>query len=218
METLSTEATMETATRDAHGRFKPGCSGNPAGKKPGTLNKATLLKRWLDEDVDGANVARALRDKAVKGHVVAGRVILDRLDPKPRGRPIALDLPEGATPGEAFQAVFREMAAGAITPDEALVIARFLERWGAAVARDEGARQDRHARESGHPGVTSPAPQPATLDPSVRGDDDSERGDDDQEVASPVAAETLNPACISRQPAQWMHPAASASGTAPLPQ
>ena len=29
--------------RDADGRFVPGCSGNPAGKLPGTRNRASVL-------------------------------------------------------------------------------------------------------------------------------------------------------------------------------
>ena len=48
-----------SATRDAGGRFMPGCSGNPAGKKPGTQNWATRLKRALKDGDDDA-IARAL--------------------------------------------------------------------------------------------------------------------------------------------------------------
>ena len=44
---------MATATRDAHGRFRPGCSGNPAGWPPGTLNRATWVKHWLAEADNG---------------------------------------------------------------------------------------------------------------------------------------------------------------------
>ena len=51
---------METATRDTSGRFKPGCSGNPAGKQPGTLNHTTRMKQWLDDpEADGRETARA---------------------------------------------------------------------------------------------------------------------------------------------------------------
>ncbi|MEJ0067742.1 MAG: DUF5681 domain-containing protein [Pseudomonadota bacterium] len=37
------EAPEPLAGRDAHGRFAPGRSGNPRGKKPGTVNRATAL-------------------------------------------------------------------------------------------------------------------------------------------------------------------------------
>src|SRR5579872_6376859 len=85
----------QTIARDAHGRFLPGCSGNPAGKQPGTRNRATLLREVLREGDDHA-MARLVVDRAVGGDAVAARFCLARLDPKPRGRPIALDLPEGA--------------------------------------------------------------------------------------------------------------------------
>src|SRR6516164_3173674 len=123
-------AGTETIERDAQGRFRRGCSGNPAGKKPGTRNRATTLKEAL-RDGEGATVARVVIDKALAGDAIAARFLLERLQPKPRGRPIHLEIPEGESPaGEVvatFNAALRAMAAGAITPDEALGVARFLE-------------------------------------------------------------------------------------------
>jgi hypothetical protein len=116
--------------RGADGRFLPGSSGNPAGKKTGTRNRATLLKEALREGED-ATLARIVIDKALAGDAVAARFLLERLEPKPRGRPIHLDIPEGLSPaGEVvatFNAALRAMAAGEITPDEAVSVARFLE-------------------------------------------------------------------------------------------
>src|SRR6516164_10456047 len=116
--------------RDTKGRFRPGTSGNPAGKKLGTRNRLTLLKEALRDGEDTA-VARIVIDKALAGDAVAARFLLERLEPKPRGRPIHLDIPEGESPaGEVvatFNAALRAMAAGAITPDEAVSVARFLE-------------------------------------------------------------------------------------------
>jgi hypothetical protein len=48
-EAASATVSSIAAARDARGRFQPGCSGNPAGKKPGTLNRATILKRVMAE-------------------------------------------------------------------------------------------------------------------------------------------------------------------------
>src|SRR4051795_9409481 len=79
-------------TRDARGRFQPGTSGNPAGKKPGTLNHATRLKRSLEDEAgDFEAAARGIAARARKGEFAAARFLVDRLDPKPRGRPIELD-------------------------------------------------------------------------------------------------------------------------------
>src|SRR5215471_19802268 len=123
-------AGTEAIERDAKGRFRPGCSGNPAGKKPGTKNRATILKEALDDGED-ATLARVVIDKALAGDAVAARFLLGRLEPQPRGRPIHLEIPEGESPaGEVvatFNAALRAMAAGEITPDEAVSIARFLE-------------------------------------------------------------------------------------------
>jgi hypothetical protein len=101
-------------TRDANGRFLPGQSGNPAGKKPGTRNRATTLREALKDGEDAA----------------AARFIVDRLMPRPRSRTIELDLPAGAGAADilaASNATIAAMAAGEITPDEALTVTRVLD-------------------------------------------------------------------------------------------
>jgi hypothetical protein len=131
--------------RDANGRFVPGQSGNPAGKKRGTRNRATLLREAL-ADGESARVARIVIDKALAGDAVAARFIVDRLPPRPRGRAIALDLPEGAGAGDVLAAsnvTIAAMASGEITPDEALTVTRVLDGRLRALkaARREGAMQ-----------------------------------------------------------------------------
>jgi hypothetical protein len=119
----------QAAMRDAGGRFVPGQSGNPAGKKPGTRNRATLLAETL-RDGEGEAAARIVIDKALAGDAVAARFLLDRLTPRPRGRAIALDLPAEAGAGDmlaASNATVAAMAAGEITPDEALTVTRVLD-------------------------------------------------------------------------------------------
>jgi hypothetical protein len=124
------DAAAQTIDRDKKGRFRPGCSGNPAGKKPGTRNRLTILTEAL-RDGEDTRVARIVIDKALAGDAIAARFVLERLEPKPRGRAIHLEIPEGESPaGEVvatFNAALRAMAAGEITPDEAVSVARFLE-------------------------------------------------------------------------------------------
>ncbi len=131
---------METARRDARGRFKPGCSGNPAGKQPGTLNRATRLRRWLD-DADEEQAARALSRRAGEGNVTALRILFDRLDPKPKPRaePVALALPDGASVVQRLEAVFAAMAAGTLNAEEGLQLARFLDTFTTIAERHEAA-------------------------------------------------------------------------------
>src|SRR5258707_14904454 len=115
--------------RDPAGRLLPGQPGNPAGKAPGTRNRATLLRGALDSE-EGPAMARVVIDKALAGDVVAARFCLGRLEPKPRSRPIEIDLPDGARARDlvaAFDATVRAMAAGEITPDEAVQVTRVLD-------------------------------------------------------------------------------------------
>jgi hypothetical protein len=120
---------MTAAARDANGRFMAGQSGNPAGKKPGTRNRATLLCEELT-DGEATRVARILIDKALAGDAVAARFLIDRLMPRPRDRAIELDLPAGGRAIDALaasNATVAAMAAGEITPDEALRVTRVLD-------------------------------------------------------------------------------------------
>jgi hypothetical protein len=116
----------QPSARTARGRFQPGASGNPAGKKPGTLNHATRLKALLD-DGDFETAARHIVERARKGDFAAARFLVDRLDPKPRGRAITLDLPPNASSPERFAALTQAMCRGEVTPDEAKTIAAVLE-------------------------------------------------------------------------------------------
>jgi hypothetical protein len=135
-----------TAARDARGRFQPGCSGNPAGKLPGTLNRATILKRVMT-DGDDERVASLIVERALKGEWAALRFVQDRLEPKPRTPPIMLDFPEDATIAEMSEIVLRTMAAGEISPDEAIQIMRLLDKvetqrrsaWAAAIVAGDPA-------------------------------------------------------------------------------
>jgi hypothetical protein len=133
MNILQREADMDgqqaTTMRDDNGRFVPGCSGNPAGKRKGTRNRATILAEAL-RDGEGEAVARTVIDKALAGDPVTARFCLALLAPKPRFRAITLDLPETARPGDVvafFDATLAAMASGEITPDEALVVTRVLD-------------------------------------------------------------------------------------------
>ena len=128
---MDNAASATATTRDASGRFLPGQSGNPAGKKPGTRNRATEIREMLAEG-DETAVARTVIDKAKSGDGVAARFLLGLLcpRPRPRGRAIALALPDGARAGDtvaAFNATLQAMAAGEITPDEALTVTRMLD-------------------------------------------------------------------------------------------
>ena len=120
--------TAETPVkRDGNGRFAPGQSGNPAGKKPGTPNRVTRLREVLAE----ATVERAaevLTEQVNAGNGVAARFVLDRLFPKPRDREIdlALEPKAGASMVDLFDRVLWLMAAGELSVDEASRMTRLI--------------------------------------------------------------------------------------------
>jgi hypothetical protein len=116
------------APRDGRGRFAPGQSGNPAGRRPGSRNHATLLRERL-QDGDDALAVRVLMDRVRAGDGVAARFVADRLFPKPREREIDLGLPppEDGTPVTAMlERALWLMACGELTIDEATRIGRLV--------------------------------------------------------------------------------------------
>lgn len=163
--------TQQTATRGSNGRFAPGCSGNPAGKKKGTRNRATLLAEAL-RDGEGETVARVIIDKALAGDAVAARFCIGLLSPKPRGREITIDLPETAAPNDvvaAFDATFAAMAAGEITPDEALTVTKVLDgRLRARKARRREEHRQSPAAVAPDPAAKRAATLAALTPPVVR--------------------------------------------------
>lgn len=91
--------------------FKPGQSGNPADKKPGTKHFSTIFMDILKEEIDhdGKKVAvdkimsMAMTKKAMKGDVQAFNAVADRVDGKPQQKTemdVELTLNEGLTKEE----------------------------------------------------------------------------------------------------------------------
>lgn len=103
------------------GRFRPGQSGNPAGKPRGLRNRATLaLEAILDGE--GELITRKAIELAKGGDAQALRMCLDRLMPSRKDRPVTFDLPEIATTADlprATNALLQAVASGDLTPSEA---------------------------------------------------------------------------------------------------
>ena len=86
---IRTQMDNEDSTQDARGltpemvanKWKPGKSGNPAGRPIGLRNRSTIMREWLDMVVDGEpnlhRIMRALVNKASEGDVAAIKEALD---------------------------------------------------------------------------------------------------------------------------------------------
>lgn len=70
-------------------KYKKGVSGNPAGKKPGTLNKRTRLAKLLEPHAE--NLINKTVELALDGDVNALRLCIERLIPKAVHQKIQID-------------------------------------------------------------------------------------------------------------------------------
>jgi len=75
--------------RDSRGRFLPGVSGNPGGRRPNRHTLTSCLRRLAVEPVPGARGALTTRAEALawvlwkaalEGDLQAAKVLLDRID------------------------------------------------------------------------------------------------------------------------------------------
>lgn len=109
--------------------FKPGTSGNPRGKPRGTLNKATqAVMALLEGEADA--ITRVCIEAAKQGDMTAVRLILERLAPPARERPVNITLPNTSTiigVSEAQAAIVQAVAAGDLLPGEATALANIIE-------------------------------------------------------------------------------------------
>ena len=123
------DSDLENSAGKQRGGFRPGHSGNPAGKPPGTRHRVTVLAEKLMAD-DAESVVRAVIGAAQSGDMTAARLILDRIAPVRKGRPVPLPLPTVETAADVMAALgvtVTAMSEGEITPDEAAVVAGVLE-------------------------------------------------------------------------------------------
>ena len=132
------ETTAKTAKVQG-AQFKPGQSGNPAGRPAGSRNKATLALEALI-DGQGEAVVQAMVEAALNGDVSAQRALLDRLVPIRRDRPVMLSLPALAAASDApkaMAAIVAAAAAGDLTASEAADMAALVERFVKAIEASE---------------------------------------------------------------------------------
>ena len=110
-------------------QFKPGQSGNPAGKPKGTRNASTLALETLLDGQASALTQKAI-DLALTGDMAALRLCLDCILPPRKDRPVTFALPpiEGAQDAAAtVSAVLAAVAAGDLTPADAGEISKLIE-------------------------------------------------------------------------------------------
>ena len=121
--------------RDNSGRFGPGNPGRPKGSR----HKATLAALALLEG-EAEAITRACIEAAKAGDVMAIRLVLERLLPPAKERPISCDLPDIQTAEDAAKAqaaILQGVAAGELLPAEGAALAGFVDRARDATMRAE---------------------------------------------------------------------------------
>jgi hypothetical protein len=111
--------------------FQIGQSGNPAGRPRGARNKRTLT---LENIMEGESevITRKVMEMAKGGHMGAIRLVIDRLAPIQKDRPVDFELPPLNTPADAVAAaaaIVAAVAAGDLTPLEAAQISKVVHAY-----------------------------------------------------------------------------------------
>ena len=110
-------------------RFQKGKSGNAAGKPVGARNKATMAVLALMA-TGAEEITKAVINAAKGGDLSAARLVLERLAPPMRERPVSIDLPDTATGegiSQAQQAILEAVGAGELLPGEGQSLAGLVE-------------------------------------------------------------------------------------------
>lgn len=97
-----------------------------------------MAERLMEDDAQ--NVVRAVIAAAKNGDMVAARLVLDRVLPARRGRPVQFTMPElekVADLPRVIGAIIKRIAGGELTPDEAASIAAVLETQRRAIELTE---------------------------------------------------------------------------------
>ena len=121
---------QQAENRDKAGRWKKGESGNRRGRPVGSRHRAILaVEKLMTEGAE--DVARAVIEAAQAGDIRAARVVIERITPPVKDRPISAPwLPdtstaEGCEAGQA--AIVAAVAAGDLLPSEGAALGGLIE-------------------------------------------------------------------------------------------
>jgi hypothetical protein len=122
-----------------HGRWKPGESGNPAGRKPGSGDVARL-RAAIAEKVP--TIIEKLTASALLGDVGVARLLLERVIPplKASEEAAPLTLPDG-TLTEQGKAVLASVASGDLAPGQGAALLTSLGTLAKLTETDELSRR-----------------------------------------------------------------------------
>ena len=97
--------------------WRPGTSGNPAGRPPGT-GAVAKLRAAIEQEIP--EILQSLVAAAKSGDTQAARILVERVIPavKPQEQPQALALPTAGNLTEQGRAVLQAVADGTLAPGQ----------------------------------------------------------------------------------------------------
>lgn len=129
-------AAAETTARQQRGRqWRKGESGNPAGRPRGARHRATVTAEQL-LDGEAEAITRKAVELALEGDTVALRLVLERILPPRKERPLRFALPRlnsAVDAPVALAAIADAVAAGELTAAEAAELGRLVDAFVRAV-------------------------------------------------------------------------------------
>lgn len=99
------------------GGFKPGQSGNPAGRPKGARNKSNVIAIAFDKQK--TELARVVMDAALAGDMQAANMVLQRISPPLRSRAptVQFELSPDKPLAQQAQQILQAVADGEVDPD-----------------------------------------------------------------------------------------------------
>ena len=125
--------------RNPDGTFAKGYVANPAGKPKGARHRATRAAEAL-LDGEAEELTRLCIDKARGGDMTALRLVMERILPPRKDRPVEVDMPRITAASDliaAAAALTQAVASGDITPGEAADLSRLVESTAKAIEVNE---------------------------------------------------------------------------------
>jgi hypothetical protein len=116
--------------------WRPGVSGNPKGRAPGT-GKVATLREQINEAVPG--IVKAMVDRALDGDPGAARLLVERVIPalRPEERSVTLNMTADAPLAYQGRALLAAVAAGDLAPSQASTLLAGLSTMAKLIETDE---------------------------------------------------------------------------------
>ena len=116
--------------------WRPGVSGNPKGRAPGT-GKVATLREQINEALPG--IVKAMVDRALDGDPGAARLLVERVIPalRPEERPVLFNMTADAPLADQGRALLAAVAAGDLAPSQASTLLAGLSTMVKLIEADE---------------------------------------------------------------------------------